>query len=70
MYATMRTPSTSKINRKFEYDMFHLSNEIHDGKTWEIQDNTSKILIGAIQDDFENKKEIFIPAKEIWTENE
>jgi hypothetical protein len=53
------------INRKFEHDMFHLSNEIHDRKTGQIQDDTSEILIGAIKDDFENKKEIFIPAKDI-----
>lgn len=58
------------INRKFERNMFHLSNEIHDRKTGQIQDDTKEVLIGAIKDDFENKKEIFIPAEKSWTENE
>lgn len=60
-----------KINRKFEYDMFHLSNEIYDRETGKIQDETSEeIFIGFIKDDFENKEETSIPAEKIWIEND
>lgn len=60
-----------KINRKFEYDMFHLSNEIYDRETGKIQDDTSEeIFIEFIKDDFENKEETSIPAEKIWIEND
>jgi len=52
------------MRRKMEFK--HIMHGINEqlGIT-RIQDDSKEVFLGLLRDDFENKKEIFIPAKDI-----